>query len=220
MIFVEVDINYRDPYFEIYEYLALTVSHAIGTPKKTKFVSSYNVLEHVKLSALQDLFLVTTNGKMLRIKSAPYTAINEPGFIRIYQQITPLGHLVASTLDQRSFGRYITSETKSKGAPKIMFTQFDLNIEEYFAKHKNREIIHTPIPEVNPGRLYDCLLTLKKNPDKKTKTVGLNTAFNEVSYRLIRHGFWFSCKEELLFYPMPTEKELEEEHYEWWKYAR
>ncbi|MBM4168947.1 MAG: hypothetical protein FJ215_07295 [Ignavibacteria bacterium] len=220
VIFVELDINFRNPYFEIDKYLELTVAHADGTPKKTKFISSYAVLEHVDLTALRDLFLVTVNGKSLKISSAPYTAVNEPGFIRIYQEITPLGNLVASTLDQRSFGKFITSQTKSKGAPKIIFTQFELNVEEYLAQHQSLDMVQSPIPDVHPARLYNCLIELKKNPDKRTKTVGLNSAFFEASYRLIRHGFWFAAGEELLFYPMPSAEVLERDHYPWWKYTQ
>ena len=220
VLFVEVDINFRHPHFEIDHYLDLTVAHADGSPKKTKFISSYAVLEHVDFKALKDLYLVTVNGKVLGLEQKPYTAINQPGLIRIYQEITPLGNLVASTLDQRRFGKFITSETRSKGAPKLVFTQFDLNVEEYFAQQHNRELYTSPIPEVNPGRLYDCLLELKNNPDKMTKTVGLNSAFMEASYRLIRHGFWFAAKEDLVFYPMPPEGDLEEKYYYWWRHAR
>lgn len=220
VMFVELDINFRNPYFEIDKYLDLTVPHADGTPKKTKFISSYAVLEHVDLKALRDLFLVTVNGKSLNISAQPYTAVNEPGLIRIYQEITPLGNLVASTLDQRSFGKFITSQTRSKGAPKIMFTQFELNVEEYLAQHRSLDMVQSPIPDVHPGRLYDCLLELKKNPDKRTKTVGLNSAFFTASYRLIRHGFWFAAGDELLFYPMPSAETLERDHYSWWKYTQ
>ena len=220
VLFVEVDLKFRNSHFDIDHYLELTVPHADGSPKKTKFISSYAVLEHVQLNALKNLYLVTVNGKTLGLEPKPYTAVNEPGLIRIYQEITPLGNLVASSLDQRHFGQYITGQTRSKGAPKVMFTQFDLNIEEYFAKHHNRELMYSPIPEVHPERLYDCLVELKKNPDKKTKTVGLNSAFMESSYRLIKHGFWFAGGEELVFYPMPGEKEMELKHHYWWKYVR
>jgi hypothetical protein len=88
VIFAEVDISFCNPYFDIDHYLALTVPHPNGTPKRTKFISSYAVLEHVDLKALRSLYLVTPNGKALEIKSAPYTAVNEAGLVRIYQEIT------------------------------------------------------------------------------------------------------------------------------------
>ena len=220
VIFAEVDIKFRNPYFDIDHYLEITVTHPDGSPKKTKFVSSYSVLEHVDLAALKNLYLVTSNGKALEIASKPYTAVNEPGWVRIYQEVTPLTNLVASTLDQRAFGKYITSETRSKGCPKICFTQYEFNTEEFLERNRNREILHSPIPENNPARLYDYLVELKSSPSKKTKTISLSTTLLAATYGLIRHGFWFAAGNELLFYPMPTLHELESTYYDWWKYVR
>ena len=219
VIFAEVDISFRDPYFDIDHYLSLTVAHPDGRPKKTKFISSYSVLEHMELKALKHLYLVTANGKALELTAAPYTAVNEPGLVRVYQEITPLSNLVASTLDQRSFGKYITSETKSKGAPKICFTQYDFNVAEFMEKNENREIMYSPIPETNPSRLYAFLRELQSDPTKKTKTVSLSTTLVEASYALIRHGFWFAAGNDMLFYPMPSNEDLENKYYDWWRFV-
>ena len=219
VIFVEIDINYRHLYFDIDHYLSLTVPHPDGKPKKTKFISSYAVLEHVDLSAMKELYLVTANGKSLEIKAKPYTAVNEPGMVRIYQEITPLSNLVASTIDQRAFGKYITSETKSKGAPKVCFTQYEFNIEDFFAKNKNTTIPYSPIPETNATRLLEYLTEIKSHPDKKTKTLNLNTTLLNAPYSLIRHGFWFAAGNEMIFYPMPSQEELQQHHYQWVKHS-
>ncbi len=65
VIFAEVDPKFRDPgdYLHIDEYLAATEKPE--GPKRTKFVKSYRVLEHVDFSALLDLYLVTTDGAVL-----------------------------------------------------------------------------------------------------------------------------------------------------------
>lgn len=219
VLFAEIDINFRHPFFDIDHYLPLTVPHPDGNPKKTKFISSYAVLEHIDLKALKDLYLVTPNGKALKIASRPYSAVSDPGKVRVYQEITPLTNLVASTLDERSFARYITSETKSKGCPKICFTEYEFNVEDFLARNENREIMYSPIPETNPRLLWEYLSELKHTADKKTKTINLNSTLTDASYRLIRHGFWFAAGQELLFYPMPSIEELERDHYEWWKYV-
>ncbi len=219
VIFAEVDINFRNPYFDIDHYLALTVPHPDGKPKKTKFISSYAVLEHVDFKALRHLYLVHANGICLEIASQPYTAINEPGLVRIYQEVTPLTNLVASTIDQRAFGKYITSETKSKGAPKICFTQYEFNVEGFLKKNQDRQMMYSPIPETNPNRLYDYLMELKSMPEKKTKTINLSQTLLEASYSLIRHGFWFAEGQHLIFYPMPSHDDLENKYYYWWRYV-
>ena len=54
VIFAEIDINYRHPHFEIEKYLDLTVAHEDGSPKKTKFIKSYNVLDNVDLLYYKD----------------------------------------------------------------------------------------------------------------------------------------------------------------------
>ena len=220
VIFAEVDINFRNPYFDIDRYLELTVPHEDGSPKRTKFISSYKVLENVDLSAIQKLFLVTTNGKVLGIESAEYTAVNQPGLIRIYQELCPLENLVASNKDQREFGKFITTQTKSKGAPKICFTQVDFNIDNFLESNKNREIFHIDLPNVNPYRFYDCIIELKDNPQKLNKTISLGSVLRDISFKFLRHGFWFAAGDELKFFPMPSVSELENKYYYWWKVVR
>lgn len=219
VIFAELDINFRSSYFEIDRYLELTVPHEDGTPKRTKFISSYNVLENVDFPAIQRLFLVTTNGKVLPIEPSEYTAENQPGLIRIYQEICPLTTLAASTLDQREFGKFITTRTRSKGAPKICFTQIEFNIDNFLEANRNREIFHADLPDVNPYRLYECIMELRKNPEKLTKTISLGSILKDISYKFLRHGFWFSDGIRLLFFPMPSTSDLENRYFYWWKHV-
>ncbi len=220
VIFAELDNAFRNSYFDIDGYLENTVPHPDGSPKRTKFISSYRVLEHVPLDAIKKLFLVTVNGKALELTPAEYTAENIPGLIRIFQEIEPISNLIASRLDQREFGKYITSDT-AKGAGSVCFTQIDLNIEEFVGSSKNREIIISPIPDSNPYRLLDCLTELQQNEDKWVKTISLSSVLHSISYRVLRHGFWFfDGSGNMLFFPIPSQHELETTHYEWWKNAR
>ena len=220
MIFAELDINFRNDHFEIEKYLKTTVPHEDGSPKKTKFIKSYGVLEHVDLEAIKTLHLCTANGKVLSIPSAEYTAVNKPNMIRVYQEITPLETLIVSTLDQREFGKFITTQTTSKGAPKICFTQIEFNIEQFQAKNKNREIFQIELPSVNPYRMFDCIEELERIPDKTNKTVGLGSLLRDISYKFLRHGFWFADKDTLKFFPMPSVSELEDKYFYWWKTVR
>lgn len=219
VIFAELDLNFRDPHFDIDHYLDLTEPTPDGQPKKTKFISSYAVLEHIDLKAIKKLYLVTTEGKALELSPAPYTAVNEPGLVRIYQEICPLTNLVASTLDQRAFASYITTGTRSKGAPKILFTQYEFNVDTFLRNNHNRDMLSSPIPDTYPNRLHDYLLELKEVSEKKTKTISLNSTLTAVSWQLLRHGFWFGGADELVFFPMPSSEELERDHYAWWRAA-
>ncbi len=220
VIFTEIDINFRHPHFEIEKYLEATVPHEDGSPKKTKFIKSYNVLDNMDLSAITKLFLCTNNGTVLPIEPAEYTAHNEPGLIRVYQEVCPLENLVASTKDQREFGEFITTGTASKGAPTMCFTQIDFNIQRFLDSNKNKDIFQIDLPGVNPYRFYDCITELKENPEKFTKTISLGSLLREISYKFLRHGFWFSRGEEMKFFPMPSEADLENKHFYWWKFVR
>jgi hypothetical protein len=220
VIFAELDPSFRDSYFQIDTYLEKTVPHPDGSPKRTKFISSYNVLEHVPLSVIRNMYLVTVSGKALELTPSPYTAENAPGLIRIYQEVTPVSNLIASHLDQRAFGQYIVNDV-SKGAPRVCFTQIDLNIEEFIAESKNRDIIVSPLPDNNPYRLLDCLLELQQHKEKPVKTISLSSVLHSISYRVLRHGFWFFDKDgDMLFFPIPGTHELETKYYDWWKNAR
>lgn len=219
VIFAEIDPHFRDPYFDIDHYLAQTVPHSDGSPKKTKYICSYGVLEHMKLSAIKALYLVTVNGKVLELKSKTYAAHNEPGLVRVYQEICPLSNLVASTLDQRAFGKYITGGTRSKGAPKVFFTQYDFDVAAFLKTTKHGHIKHSPIPDTNLNRMLDYLHELERQPEKKTKTLNLVSTLAKVSYKVIRHGFWFAGPDEFVFFPMPSIAKLESDHYDWWRFA-
>ncbi|NLB28381.1 MAG: hypothetical protein GX819_05485 [Clostridiaceae bacterium] len=68
LIFAELDINYRDPYFQIDQAMKGLVLHSDGRPKATQYVSSYRVLEHVSIDAIQALFLGNPDGSVLELK--------------------------------------------------------------------------------------------------------------------------------------------------------
>ncbi|MGD8779624.1 MAG: hypothetical protein PVH88_11760 [Ignavibacteria bacterium] len=220
VIFAEVDINFRNDHFKIDEYLEKTVPHENGDPKKTKFIKSYNVLEHIDLTAIQKLFLCTRNGAVLPLEAKEFTYQGEPGRIRVYQEITPLDTLVATNKTVREFGDFITTKTQSKGAPKIFFTEIDFDIDHFMSSNRNKDIYHIALPGVNPYRFFDCVVELQEHPEKLTKTIGLGNILREVSYKYLKHGFWFAKGEELRFFPMPSIADLEDKYFYWWKYVR
>jgi len=218
VIFVEMDINFRHPYLRIDEYLKQTESPIPGRPKRTKFVKSYRVLEHVEFSALQKLYLVTTEGGVLGLDQSEQPVYSkDESFVRLYQEICPLRLLVASSLDPSKFGHYITTETWSKGAPKIFFTKYNIDVAATVADNAVHAYHMGPLPNVNPTNLPTALKELQEDHTKKTKTVSLNPNLDFMSYKAIKQGFWFSGGSETVFYKMPGMDELREKHYSWWR---
>ncbi len=218
VIFAEVDVDYRDPdnYLRIDEYLARTEKPE--GPKRTKFVKSYRVLENIEFSALRRLYLVTTDGATLGLDRSPEPGYDEEPRVRVYQELAPLQLLVASNLDPHRFGCYITEETWSKGAPKIFFCQYDIDVESVVARNETVGFGMGPLPNVNPSNLPAALKELQEHPDKRTKTISLNPNLDAMSYKAIQPGFWFADAVSTVFYRMPTMDELHEKHYSWWRH--
>jgi len=217
VIFVEVDIEFRHPYLRIDEYLKNTESGIPDRPKRTKFVKSYRVLEHVEFSSLQKLYLVTTDGGVLGLEKSTDASEHSPDKIRLFQEICPLRLVVASNLLPAQFGHYITAETWSRGAPKIFYTRYDIDVAATVEDNAVYALGTGPLPNINPTNLPTALKELQEDPSKKTKTVSLNPNLDFMSYKSIKDGFWFSAGDETVFYKMPGMEELREKHRTWWR---
>lgn len=219
VIFAEVDIEFRNDYFRLDERLAETESGKPGVPKHTKFVKSYRVLEHIDFAALRKLYLVTTDGAVLGLERGDEPAsYGTAGRVRVYQEICPLQLLVASNLNPHQFGQYITMEAWSKGAPKIFFTQYDIDVEGVVSRNEVQAFNMGPLPNVNPSNLPTALKELQQDPNKKTKTISLNPNLDVMSYKAIQPGFWFADGASTVFFKMPTMDELHYKHYSWWRH--
>ncbi len=216
VIFAEIDINFRNPYFQIDDVLKVC-EKPDGTPKRTKFISSYRVLEHIDLSAFKSMYLITRSGKMLEIeKREDYKLEHKEEKIRIYQLMAPLYYLIASNLTPPAFGDYVCSEPH-KGVPRSAMIQIDIDIESIL---NMKDIIYSsPLPNVHAGYLKDSLMELKNDPTKKTKTISLTSIFDQLPFMKIKHGIWINEKGKQIFYPIPSQEDLENKNYEWFKDA-
>jgi hypothetical protein len=218
LLFIEVDPSFRNDFFPIDEYLAKTVAKPDGSPKRTKIISSYRVLEHLDLDALGALYAVTVSGATLRIEKAEYTpSPDDAGRIRLIQEINPLELLVATTQDHRTFGAHLTSENNPKGAPKLFFTELDLDVEGFLQGWEENPFLPPPIPGIHPQKLSVALRFLKSSTEYKTATLGLASVFDEVLYRSLKNGFFLSQGEKMNFYPFPSEETLQKDHFAWYK---
>ncbi len=216
VVFAEIDPAYRDPnnYLRIDEYLGYTEKPE--GPKRTKFVKSYRVLEHIDFSALLRLYLVTTDGAVIGLDKGQEPSDYGTKRVRVYQELCPLQLLVASNLNPHEFGCYITEESWAKGAPKIFFTQYDIDVEAVVSEV--RAFGMGPLPNVNPTNLPLALKELHENPAKRTKTISLNPNLDSMSYKSIQPGFWFADSNSTVFYRMPTMDELHDKYYQWWRH--
>ncbi len=213
LIFCDVDINYRNDYFDIENQLKEVKTHEDGRPKATRFISSYRVLEHIDFSAIGDLYLTTPEGHVLTLKRADYDKTHEAGFLRTFLEITPLSMLVMSKNDIPTFAKEMTSpEQRRKGAPKMFFTQIELDVEAFLDAYEKNPFAPAPIPEVHPAKLRDAAKELRSDDNKTMKGLSLSNDFGTIAWKHIRHGFVFASEGEMVFYPMPTMQEIEKQN--------
>ena len=217
VVFAEVDPEYRNDYFRIDEVFDQVRPHSDGRPKATKFISTYRSLEHVDIKAITRLFLATQEGYAIALEPGQWEDPYDENFVRIYSEIAPMRMLVLSNYSFVDFGRYITDRDNYKSAPTQLYAQVDLNIVEFLEEFERNPFRLPPITSIHPSVLRDSFYELKSKRDKHTKGLCLDASLNQLSYKLIRHGFMFSHGNENVFFPMPDLKDLESSNYKFWR---
>ena len=216
VIFAEVDVAFRHPYFRIEEAIAELKPHEDGRPKATKFISCYRVLEHIELSALKSLYLTSEEGHCLELEPRPWTG-REEAAENIYAEISPLRMLVLSKLDFQQFGRFITDPGTPIGAPRFFYTQIDLNVSEFMTEYEQNPFMQPPIAGLHPSILRDAVNELRTVGYKSNKGLSLRSNMDNFSWKQIRSGFMFAAPEGQKFYPMPSLAEIEAKNLRFWK---
>ena len=211
--YFSVDRGFSSDYFPLGEIDSRCVPHASGEPKHSVYLSVYRVLEHVPLSALGSLFLATRDGRVLEIP--PSKALPAfPKAFRLYQEICPVAPRVVSSLDPKEFCAFMTDTKRSIHVPKILFAE--LSLGELAANPESGSVRDLPYPSLE--HLRSCVTELKKDHSKGTKTVD-RAAPIDFPYRMVHNGFYVGDSKTMLYYPMPTERELQTTHYVWWRSA-
>lgn len=217
LVFADIDINFREPYFDIDQGLKSLVPHEDGSPKHTKFICSYRVMEHMDFDAIKSLYISTSEAHVLELKPAEYDKTHQPGFLRTFAEIAPLSMLVISPYDMPEFGKFITQPGQTKGCPKLFYTQIDLNVDEFIMNFEKNPFMQAPFPFLHPSKLRDAILQMKIKPEKQSKGLALFCPLDQISFRMIRHGFIFASKDKYRFFPMPSLHDIETNHFRFWQ---
>ncbi|MDF7798777.1 hypothetical protein P4C99_04845 [Pontiellaceae bacterium B1224] len=216
VIFAEVDVNYRNDYFDLETILKGLKPHDDGRPKSTRFISSYRVLEHVDLSAIGKLYLSTEEGYCIGLERGAYDLSHKES-VRIYAEIEPMHMLVMSKLTPPEFGSEITNPGHGKSAPKQFYSQLNIDIPEFLEDFEQNPFKPSPTATLHPSTIRDAFLELTYNPDKTSKGLALDSNLDTISYRQLKHGFTFATKGESIFYPLPTQREIESQNLKFWR---
>lgn len=216
VVFAEVDPAYRNDYFDIETAMKELCPHPDGRPKATKFISCYRVLEHVDLPAIGKLYLSTQEGHCIDLERGTFDVEHRES-VRIYAEIEPMHMLVMSKFNPREFGAFITDPSSRKSAPKQFYTQVNIDIPEFLQEFEHNPFRPSPVPDLHPSTIRDGFMELMSNPDKKSKGIALDSNLDNISFRLLKHGFMFATKDEQLFYPLPDHRDIEEKNLKFWR---
>jgi hypothetical protein len=212
-LFFEVDPDFRHEYFRIEEGMRRCVPHEDGSPKASIYISVYRVLEHVPLSELGQLFLVTADGRVLGLDASDTVPESTRG-LHLYQEIAPVHPMVVSSLGPTAFYELIVKNPNILlRLPAICFAE--LRLGELAEDPEEGNIGDLPYSRVD--HLRQCLIALAtKTVDSKMVN---RTAPATFSYRTIKSGIYVGNKDDLLFFPFPSVEELRAEHYRWFRSA-
>lgn len=214
-LFIELDPAFRHDFFAIDEALAKCQAHDDGTPKNSVYVATYRVLEHIPVSALGTLYVVTAYGATLGLEKGEPAGDPDAG-LHLYKEVVPVTSLVASSEGPRGFYDSITTApTKFVRFPGLFFVELFLG-----------DLARSPeapggrdLPYDNLHHLREALADVAK-PGKTTKLVE-RIQSPEFAYRMVKvgSGFYYGNGDELVCYPMPPADVVRETHPLWWRSA-
>ncbi len=211
-MYFELDGGFESDYFDLGRAREACVPHEDGRPKHSVYVSTYRVLEHVPLTVMGDLWLITRDGRGLALQQSQPPEQYE-GEYHLYQELCPVHPLIASRMNAKDFCSSITKPEGTVFVPRICFVEMDL-----------ADLAHEPstgearnLPYSNVQHIRDCLVELATK-DKTTKTVN-RIQHEHLPYRCVRKGFFVGDQTGILHYPFPSIEDMEKHHHYWWRSA-
>lgn len=212
-LFIEVDPTFRSKFLRIEEGISRCVPHEDGSPKSSIYTSVYRVLEHIDISALGKFYMVTQDGRTLGLDAAESLPEGDGG-LHLYKEIAPVSPLVASRLNPVDFYELIVKNpTSLVTLPAIAFAELRLD-----------ELAEDPdmgrvgdLPYANMDHLREVLKDLKTK-HVATKMVD-RASSGSIAYRTIKNGLFVGNESGLRYYSMPSNEDLKENHYRWWRSA-
>ncbi|NOY75048.1 MAG: hypothetical protein GXP32_04565 [Kiritimatiellaeota bacterium] len=184
------------------------VPHRDGRLKKSLYLGVYRVLEHVPMSAIDNLFLVTRDGRVLKLSQGDVPEDGNSKY-HLYSEVCPTTPLVVSRLQPAEFCSFITTKGHSLHIPKICFMEMLAPMPK-----ENQPLDKITSIDAHIIEGYKAL----ENRDKKAKVVDRRHQISGWG-RGIKDGFYLADKDNVLFFPFPSVEKLKESHYDWFKSA-
>jgi hypothetical protein len=212
-IFFSVDPDLESEVFRLKEARAKCESHLDGSPRRSSYVSVYNVLQHVPFAAIGNLYLTTKDGVTLELTPSGEDPPERRGF-HLYQELCPVYPKVASPLGPREFARYVTDPANTVFLPRLVFCE--LRLDGMATDPEKSSAANLPYKDLN--HLRECLTSLHYRQDKMTKIVHRDLQ-RDLVYPVVETGFFIGDQQDFRFYPFPGEDDLKGRHHRWWSSA-
>ena len=212
-IFFEIDPSFRSDFFDVQTAVERCVPHEDGSAKQSVYVSVYRVLENIPMDAIQNMYLTTSDGRTLALEKSKALPADGDG-LHLYREISPVPPLVVSSHGPKAFYELIVKDPVSLvKLPAVCFAELRLgNLAEDPAKGSVGDL-----PYKNMEHLRSCLVDMKTKAVHTKMVDRLPTT--GIPYRTIKNGFFVGNVKKLLYFPLPSENELVENHYQWWRSA-
>lgn len=187
-------------------------AHSDGRPKHSLYLSIYRVLEHTPLENMKSLYLVTKDGRSLRIEKSQYSETGDSAWrgYALYKELCPVTPLVVSSLKPNYFGRYMVDSADKVTVPTLVFA--DVKVIDLDDIENTGNVGH--MYDRNTQHLRSCIEDLRAGRGKKTKTVDRSFE-NTFSYQIINTGIFVAGPDGLAAYFMPPKDKLQREFYDW-----
>ena len=212
-VIAEIDPGFSSDYFNLEGGLKRCVPHADGSPKRSVYISTYRVLEHVPMDAIQKLYLVTAYGEVLGLDTSTDYPDGGDG-LHMYQELAPVSPLIVSTLGSIDFYEFVIQDPDNFiHLPAVSFVELQLGELATNPEYGNLQ----DLPYQYANHLRECLMGLE---EKTVQTKMVNrTQSPEFFYRTIQGGLYIGNAEKLLYFPLPPREELRSKYYRWWRSA-
>lgn len=213
-VFFEVDQSADLSAFRMEEAHARCKTHRDGSPRRSTYISVYNVLPRVPLAALSRVYLTTPSGLTLGLDPAEWQETGHEKFF-LYQELGPVYPRVASRLDPKAFCELVCAPDNLVTLPRMAFIDLQLgSLASDTDIHLDGQLSYG-----NIEHLRECLRSLRDHPDRMTKIVyrGMRP---DILFSLIRSGLFVGDNREFRYFPMLSEEVLEADHTLWWHSAQ
>jgi hypothetical protein len=211
VMFFEIDPGMKSDYFDLSVIAGGLEPHPDSSPKKSKYISLYRVLEHLDLACIMKLYLVTADGRVMSLDSVSFDGSHEDSGPSLYQELCPVSPMVISELPPVGFLQFLTNAMNPLCLPRLFFADLLLDRD-------SSGRLAGYLPYQDPMHILDCINEVEQSADKKAKTVS-RAPYLHGFFRTIRRGFFLGDVKECKFYRFPERRVLEIEHAKWWRSA-